>query len=314
LHGLTDHAGLFTLQEQVQNDPRPDIDILFIGDSMLRFGVDAGLVEQEMSQALGRPARVLMFGFQHRGEEVYYLALRDLLAHHKRPKLLVLNLPRAPFHVDRPHPSDWELVSPGESPAFYEGLAWRYRFRLYAEQVLGFPRVILALLHDRHAALRPDDHGSALREDGFEGAPFVRYTPPVPQFAARQMIYSAETKDRWSYEGGSLFPYAENFDRKLVALAAEHHIPLVALSVPLQSRAEHRQIMELTNWSTYFGVPIRMVGVPPAELFAGLSADEIKKLYWNDHFNANGSRYFTKAIMPALLQLYRDVTATPERP
>jgi hypothetical protein len=312
LHRLTDHAGLFALQERVYDDSRPDLDILFIGDSFLRFGIDAAYVEQELSKALGRPARVLTFGFQHRGEEVYYLALRDLLAHHKRPKLLVVDLPEPFLNLDRPHPWDWEIVSPGESPSFYEGLGWRYRFPLYAEQVLGMPRTLFSLLHERgSASIKPDDHGSMLRDEGFEGAPFATYSPPPPPLAPEQIIYSETTKGGWRFENQTLLPYADNFDRKLMRLAVENDIPIAELEVPLYSRRKLNEVIELTNWPAYFGAPIHMLGIPPTQLFAGLSDDEVKKLYWNDHMNANGSHYFTKAIMPALVQLYREVSAPP---
>ncbi len=311
LHRLTEHAGLFGLQESVHEDPLPDIDILFIGDSFLRFGVDAAYVEQELSQALGRPARVLTFGFQHRGEELYYLALRDLLAHHKRPQLVVIDMPTSFLNFDRPHPWDWEVISPGENPSFYDGLGWSYRLPLYAEQVLGMPRTLFNLLHDRRSVVKPNEHGSVLRDEGFEGAPFVAFAPAPPRIAPEQMIYSDTTKNRWRFENQQLLPYPESFDRKLVRLALEHHIPLAVLEVPIHSWMNSNEVIELTNWPAFFGAPIHMLGIPPTQLFAGLSDDDVKKLYWNDHLNSNGSRYFTKAITPALVQLYREASATP---
>jgi hypothetical protein len=311
LHGLTDHAGLFVLQEVVHADPRPDIDILLIGDSFLRLAVDAESVEQTLTRELGRPARVITFGFQHRGEELYYLALRDLLAHHKRPKLVVLDMPKSFLNFDRPHPWDWEIVSPAEDPSFFAGMRWTYRARLYGEHVLGMPRILFALLHDRRSGIAPNEHGSTLHSEGFFGAPFSSYSPTPPSLPAAQMIYSEAKRERWSFSNETLQPYPDHFDRKLVQLAMDNHIPLVVLSVPVHPWVHEQQVVELDNWPAYFGAPIDMVGIPPAQLFAGLSDADIEKLYWNGHFNTNGALYFTKAITPALVQLYRQVEAAP---
>ena len=71
-------------------------------------------------------------------------------------------------------------------------------------------------------------------------------------------------------------------------------------SPPLPSTVE-----EYSDWEKAFGVPLDLVGVPGATLFAGMSNDDIGQLYFDRlHFNVNGRQFFTRVITPALLELY----------
>ena len=48
-----------------------------------------------------------------------------------------------------------------------------------------------------------------------------------------------------------------------------------------------------------------LMGVPPATLLAGISDEDVFKLFYNNaHLNKTGQEYFTRAITPALLQSY----------
>ena len=64
-------------------------------------------------------------------------------------------------------------------------------------------------------------------------------------------------------------------------------------------------IQERVCWPDILPAEVAMVGIPPAALFAGLSDEEVRKLFVNPlHLNHNGAEYFTSLIMPALFQLY----------
>jgi hypothetical protein len=55
-----------------------------------------------------------------------------------------------------------------------------------------------------------------------------------------------------------------------------------------------------------------MIGVPSAELFSGLTRDQMLHFFSDDvHFNYNGSRDFTDKILAGLIQAYDQ--AAPHR-
>jgi len=60
-----------------------------------------------------------------------------------------------------------------------------------------------------------------------------------------------------------------------------------------------------TFWPDVAHAAVTMIGVQPAKLFAGLTDDQMRKLYSDSvHFNENGQNYFTALMTPTLLKLY----------
>jgi hypothetical protein len=59
------------------------------------------------------------------------------------------------------------------------------------------------------------------------------------------------------------------------------------------------------DWPQIFDGDFKLLGIPPAKLFGGLSDEEVRKLYGDPwHFNRNGQEYFTTLITPALVQIF----------
>src|SRR6185437_7441708 len=94
-----------------------------------------------------------------------------------------------------------------------------------------------------------------------------------------------------------------NFVRLIAGLLREHGVRLVTFHVPHWSWRARPVVDARVDWAKLFG-GAAMIGVPPTRLFAGLSEEQIKLLYCNEHFNENGARLFTRAITPALLWAY----------
>ena len=66
-------------------------------------------------------------------------------------------------------------------------------------------------------------------------------------------------------------------------------------------------IQEREFWPDVLHADVTMMGIPPATLFAGLTDDDVRKLYYNPtHLNKNGQEYFTQIITPRLLEIYAD--------
>ena len=98
-----------------------------------------------------------------------------------------------------------------------------------------------------------------------------------------------------------------HFARKIAALAREYHVRLVYLHLPNIMEIGSAVIPENACWPDVFHTRMELVGIPAAKLYAGMSREDILKLYLDfQHFNQNGQKYFTPIITPALLKLYED--------
>jgi hypothetical protein len=95
------------------------------------------------------------------------------------------------------------------------------------------------------------------------------------------------------------------FARQFGRLAQQQGCRLVALHKPVFGDRTSRVVVEAHNWSASMQVEVCLMGIPEAQLFAGLSESDVELLYWNaNHFNQNGQAYFTRLITPALVQDY----------
>ena len=57
-----------------------------------------------------------------------------------------------------------------------------------------------------------------------------------------------------------------------------------------------------------------VIGIPSATLFRETPAAEVQNYYYDQHFNDNGKEFFTRAITPAVLDLYAKEANGQHRP
>jgi hypothetical protein len=306
--GPTDLAFL----EQACAPASGHIDLLLVGDSFLRHGLDPHLLESELGAALGRPMRVVTLGFQHRGEEMYYLGLRRCLAQ-QQPALVIMDLPvydpKLKFY-DRNQPHIWayRVLRTDEGPDFYRALRPRPRLDLYGQAVLGMPRTLLnALRTPPPLTFDPSYRGNRASDERLDGQPFVPGDPrPALPFSAGDALYSPATRDRWTFAERPQQAYSRLFWDKTRALLAEHHLPLAIVSFPRLDQRSESTVTHSHFWP-HDSADLRLIGLPPALLYRGLGEREVTALYADSyHLNANGARYFTHAVAPAVVQLMRE--------
>jgi hypothetical protein len=304
--GVSGNAGPFeSLRHQVFDDPSA-LDLLIFGNSLVRVGFEQSWVRQELSEALGRPANVLVSGVTWQGHDMQYFVLRDLLEHRK-VKMLVISTPARTHTLNMPHVQVYRIFRYGDFPGALDGLPLRYRISLYAGCVLGSPRQMLNYVRSNLVDSSPDTEADPhWREIGYMGAPFVPMDPNPPALAPESMIYSDGIRGRFHFGGPPLNPYQLHFLRKIVELAASKGTRVVITHVPLASEKGETAVWERGFWPDLLGHDIPIVGVPPAILFAGLGDQDFYKFYADDHLNLNGERRFTRTITPALVKLYTE--------
>lgn len=295
-----------------------DLDVAFIGSSLMWSGVDAPYVQSALSDALGREAAVTVIASVWPGLDRDYAFLRDLLQR-RRVRLVVLqfphrNRPTLDFAAevnrvsDQPHVQAYRFYRVGEFPRVMDGLDWHGRTALYAEAVLGMPRHLLSMLRPNMMAPSPVEAtlGTRFQQLGFYGAPFEPFRPTPPTVPAEEMIYSEATSASYRFFDEPLPPYQAQFAKLIASLIAEYDVPAVLLHVPQANEIDAEFVEERVNWLEDTGIDATMVGIPPAKLFRGFDEAETYKFFSSDHLNENGAIYFTHTVMPALLKVYMD--------
>ena len=304
--GISHLAGPFDALRHQAFEDTSTLDMLIFGNSLVRVGFEQNWIRQQLSTSLGRPVNVLLSGLTWQGHDMQYFVLRDLLEHRK-VKMLVISMPARTHTQDTPHVQIFRLLRFGDFPGALDGLPLHYRISLYADCVLGAPRQALNLVRGNLVYANPDTPDDPhWRDIGYMDSPFVPMPPDHPDLPAGSMIYSAATRNRFTFGGPPLNPYQLHFVRKIAELAAEHGTRAVIVHVPMASEKGETTVWEREYWPQTLGEDIPIVGVPSATLFAGLSDQQFYYFYADEHLNRNGQQRFTRTITPALVKLYQD--------
>ncbi len=125
-----------------------------------------------------------------------------------------------------------------------------------------------------------------------------------PRLAAEEMIYSERIANTYRFSQRPIVPYKRHILTEMVNLARIYGVSLAHVQIPRYRDWQSEFIDERFIWSEYFGADIPMIGIPPAKLFRGFSAEDVEKLYYNEHLNKNGREFFTRAALPAILRIY----------
>lgn len=304
---MPENLGAFSFVKNEIFGNNEEVDLLFVGSSVMFGGIDTPEVQTELSEHLGRRARVFTFGHYFNSEDMAFLQVRDLLER-KRVRMIVISIPRMPF-PDGPSPPVFRFVRYSEVSDLMSGLPLRYRGSLYGCNILRSPRDLRTIISNNRTPPSPwtETLGADKAELGPERDPkrFERFTPMPRQISTGDMIYSDRTRENFQILNDPIGTYQEHYLEELVRLTRAKGVPLVILNIPQSTERHSKKVLERGDWSKKFGTDIALVGVPPAVLFAGLDDTEIDKLFFDpSHFNANGNEFFTRTIAPAILEVY----------
>jgi hypothetical protein len=291
------------------------IDILVLGTSYLWAAIDTPLLEERVGEALGRPAVARTLGSNFRGEEMYTVLLDETLRRRK-VRVLVLSMPSERDRRDSPHPYAHRVAGPGFLD-LYDGLPLRQRGAALGEVLLGAPRHALALVRGERTEVSPllRTNGALLRREGFSGAAFDEDLRPAPELPVSSLVYGPASRDRFCFLDDALNEIQLHFTRQTIALAQKNGVRVVILNVPTWSdRTPNPGIIERRAWrdcvrermvypETFPGTTL--VGATPRDLFGEMTEREAQRFFYSGHMNANGARYFTDAIAPALVEAVR---------
>jgi len=287
-----------------------EIDLLIVATSQLYQGIDGALLQARLSAHLGRPATLVTLSTNWRSAAVDYQLLRAMLAR-RRVRMVLTSTPSFTMDDTLPHLQSHRWMLYGTDDADLAGLGWRDRLTFHAQTVLGLPRHLVSLLRPNltDPAAWTATFGTLKVHRGIGRQPFRPFAPPAPVLDPAALLYRPGAAG-FVIDRNPLPAYQAHYFRRFFALARESGVPAAMLHVPLWVERHDSVVHERLDWQAEFGGPLPVLGVPPAQLFAGLADEDVDALFYNDnswpnhHFNANGSTFFTTAIVPALLDLY----------
>ena len=331
-------AGPVSMIKQLIYDDSGRADILFVGSSLIKTDVQAGLLARLVKERIGRPVRVDILELNWYGADQQYFMLKDYLGHHPAPRLVILHVPQIHAYENRPHPQAYRWLRYGDLPSIREGLPLLSSLQMYGEMVLGSPRQLLSLL--RPNLLGPEEPVPAVQlatSEAFDGttagiAPAAveaggpsaqvpqpaQASPPaqVPQAALLSPTASVfqVTKPRllgeYRFEIG---PYNLIFLRRMADLVKSAGSALTLIHLPLGQDPVSGTIQELEPWREIFGPNIQEIAISKERLFQQL---DVAQFYYSGdaHMNPLGGERFTDSIAAPVAEAYVAATAGERAP
>ena len=305
--GVPEHVGsVGDVVHTIFEDPR-DADIVFLGPSLVRRAIDRNLLEQALSQRLGRPAEVASLSMSWAGADAQYFMLRDYLEHH-HPRLIVWDAPGRVSSSGEAHVQAYRWMRFGEFQDTFADLPMLFRIQAYGAMVLGAPKQLLYKVRSNllSAEERRDREGYDIHlslHTGYHNTPFLSDTLPGAIPSAQLLPV---TSPLLYLQKPVPNVFERKYMRQIVALAASHHCKLVLLHIPTDLEFGDAGIPEVADWTTVVGPNSQEIGIPAKTLFAGLDRDRYLHFFSDGHLNTNGREVFTKAILPAVLEADRE--------
>ena len=301
-------VGEYTFIQHEVFDETSDLDVVFAGDSLMLNGIDTVEVQKALSEALGRPARVITLGWYWSGEDILYYVLRDLLAHRKVSHV-VLRLQSEQTRPSSSHPQAYRWLFGCEHDRVIPTLGLKDWLQAYGIEAIGGPRNLVSLV--RPDLLMPAwsaptlGHMVVMRQ---LSGPFRPEDVPVPRFSLDTLMVDATNRlQRLDPVGAPSGGFQHQYAVGVRDLLRDRGIPVTLIRVPARTEARAHTLPVLDEQLSLYGDGTRLVVPDPGQLFAQVSDSELDGFYYYDqaHLNGNGSRYFTLAVMPALVEIQR---------
>lgn len=300
-----------------------DVDVLLIGASDTWTTFDTKALTESLSEALGRPARVLNFGTNWFGAEAYQARVRDALSN-LRAKVVLIPDSDAGYTYPHELTKYWWRHPVAKAPA---SLTAREQVTLYASSVLGAPHRLWADLRGvSNLRFAPGWQSSANAMEqslGFNGErlgwlshfdpnrtsrpAFTEIDRAPPAIPVEALFYKNREDADFVHLYYDYDAYQTAFLKDIDALVRAQGGIFAMASIPVHFRdkpLERAVIRPILNKETR---PWPTIGVSMTQLFAGLDFDGMKQFYSNEsHFNASGARLYSRTVAPALAKLILD--------
>ncbi|NJM53665.1 MAG: hypothetical protein HC846_09920 [Blastocatellia bacterium] len=225
--------------------------------------------------------------------------------------MIIFSIPRDKID-DGPSIPGCKFIRYDKHGELLKDLPLGYRISSYACGVLRSPRDLVTIIRQNKSKPSPFTENLGADKDalGMYLSPqkFEKFTPPPPVFPSESLFYSSFNQDQFLFLDEKFNAHQDRYLDEMIKLLKAKEVPLVILNVPQYRESKLNKVIEYHDWSKKFGMETPLIGIPPTVLFNGLSDKEIEKFHYEeDHMNVNGMEYFTKAVLPAILEVYENV-------
>ena len=312
---MPENSGAYTFIEKQIYEETKDIDLLFLSPSALWYAIDTEYTQAELSKKLGREATVISLGTVHRGEDLAYTLLREIIKR-RRVHTVVFYPPKKSEVISKPHRLAYLWWNYEQNFDEYQALSPVERLSYFAMSVLGGPRHVLSLLRPNHRAT-PDKYqelhytrlGSAVLRQTNDGGilPSVEVKPI--EINPDDLIYRKD-HPKFRFDGPPPNQLEKHFFTKIRDLLEANQIRLILCFIPDERTLGQTFVQARYNWPDLFdtdsSLKTAMVGIPPATLFQNFNEETVQDLVnFPFHYNAYGNFLYTRAITPALMKVYK---------
>jgi hypothetical protein len=293
-NGLRLGGGPYVKTRQQLFATQGDIDIAFVGSSILNVAVNADELQSRLEERYGANVNVRMFGYVFQGYDMQYLMMRDVLEH-RRVKMLVISL-SGPRHIsDRPHVQLHNLMRWGEYPEMLDGLRFADRASIYASCVLDGPRQLVKLLRSERP-IDADNHRSLMVHES---------VPEISAAPAPAVLLSDATRDQFMFGDPEMTERQRHFATRIAELAVQHHVALVIVNIPTPEEFGYDRIWERADWRHLLAGDPTVVAFRRSDLFGQEPAGR----FFADsvHMTAEGQQRFTRSLNAYLMTRYAEL-------
>jgi hypothetical protein len=307
------NAGPYSfLQQQVYGETS-DVDLAFVGDSLLWVGIDAPKVAEALTRSLGRPARVITLGWNWAGEDLTYYVLRDMLARRRvRAVVFRLRLPWESELAERPHKESYRFLTRCEHDPVLPTLPLPLQAAAFNLEAIGVLRNLLSLLRPDRLSASPyaATLGAYEVKLGPNFGPFVAAAPAHREFSPGETMSTLGASPTLKASRDASGEYERAYMEATRRLLDGHQVRVAFVRAP-DSIEANDAAMEIDGaYARIFGSEATVLAIAPNRLYEGMTREQVANFYYDGrHFNANGNAYFTRALLPALLDFSNALAA-----
>jgi hypothetical protein len=292
-NGLRVGGGPYVKTRQQLYATSGDIDIAFVGSSILNVAVNGDEVESRLA-ARFPGINVRMFGYVFQGYDMQYVMMRDLLEQ-RHVKMLVMSFSGPRVISDRPHVQLHNMLRFGEYPEMLDGLPFKDRASLYASSVLDGPRQLVKYLRPERPIDATDSWRSLMH---FDSVPVIT-DPPAPA-----IVLSDATRGEFKFGDPEISERQKHFALLIAGLAAQHHVPLIVLNLPTPEEFGNDYIWERADWTHVLPGNPTVVAFRHSDLFGKRSVNQL--FADSVHMTPEGQERYTRALIPYLMTRYEE--------
>jgi hypothetical protein len=297
-------------------------DVIFIGASDVWTAFDANTLTTELERLLGRKVRVMNFGTNWYGADMYYLKVFDLLSSIK-PKLVVIA--DVGTGSEHPHLLTKFVWRYGDVP-LPENLGFRAHAALYGAVLLGSPYRVWSALSpapERASANSArsieesiKSNGHSGRKSGFlrrvgeaakDARPYVEQNPEPVQIPVDDMFYKDKVDESFSHYSKPYTAYQSTFMLAMNDMVTKSGGVFVTASIPTHFKTKPDETAKVRLLHNKQKRPWPHIGIPMSKMLHGRTFEQMVDFYYNEsHLNASGARLFTRTIAPAIAKVLSD--------